>query len=169
MALPLYTIGAAVAISFGGSRFEWKTLLEFVRSPMIPSTIIALILRKAQVPAFVMTSLEYMGAATVPLSMISIGLSLRASSVKRQPIPLLVAIVCKMAILPISMFFLLPAFGIGGVERQVTILECAMPAAVFTGVMSGRFDCSEDFAAAAVFATTLLSVLTLPVVLTLVR
>jgi len=169
MALPLYTIGAAVAISFAGARFEWRNLLQFIKSPLLPSTIVALALRKAYVPPVLMTTLEYMGAATVPLSMISIGLSLRASQVKKQPLALLVATVMKLAVLPLAMFFVLPVFGIGGVERQVTIMECAMPAAVFTGVIAGRFDCAEDFAAAAVFATTLLSVLTLPIVLTLVR
>lgn len=165
MAAALNTVGVAVATSFAGSRFEWASMLEFLKTPLFPATVVSLAVRNLYVPPVIVQTLTWLAAATVPLAMISIGLSLSGAAVWRRPGALAVALVLKMALLPVAMTLALPLTGVGGTVGKVAVLESAMPAAVFSGVIAGRFGANGPFAAAAIFVSTLLSVVAIPVVL----
>lgn len=168
MALALNTVGVAVAASFAGSEFEWRSLLEFLRTPLFPATVVALILKDVYIPGVIMTTLDYLAAGTVPLAMISIGLNLSTGSLKQHPGAVGAAVALKMIALPLLMTVFLPLVGVTGNVRQVVILESAMPSAVFAGVVAARYGSNGAFAAGAVFLTTLLSVAWIPVVLMLI-
>jgi malate permease and related proteins len=165
MAIILYSVGVAVATSFAGAKFEWSSLVRFLKTPLFPATIVSLALRKVWVPPLIVESLAYLGAATVPLAMISIGLSLSTGSVKNYPLPLAVASVLKMGLMPVLMALTLPLIGVHGLVYKVCVLESVVPSAVMTGVLSARYKANGEFAAAAVFVTTLLSVVVIPIVL----
>ncbi len=168
MAMILNSIGVAVAATFAGSKFDARNLLEFLRGPLFPATIVALILKDVYVPDLVMKTLGYLAAGTVPLAMISIGLSLSAGSVKQYPMPMLAASVLKMAVLPLLMALLLPFIGVTSEVYRVTVLESAMPAAVFSGVVAARYGANGAFAAGSIFVMTLASVILIPAVYMLV-
>lgn len=169
MAMVLNSIGVAVAACFAGRRFEWNSLFEFLKTPLLPSTVIALALRTVYVPAVILKTLGFLAAGTVPLAMISIGLSLSANSLKKNPGALGTAFLLKMIALPLLMYVTLPLIGVTGTVMQVTVLESAVPTAVVSGVIAGRYGANEEFVATAIFAMTLLSVAILPAVLLLVR
>lgn len=168
MAMILNSVGVAIAATFAGAKFHYSSLLEFVKTPLFPATIVALILKDVPMPDLVMRTFGFLAAGTVPLAMISIGLSLSAGSVKHYPAPLAVAFVLKMALLPALMYFVLPHIGVTGVVGKVVVLESAMPSAVFTGVVAGRYGANSAFVAGAIFLMTLASVLVIPGVLVLV-
>lgn len=169
MAMVLNSVGIAVAATFAGAKFQWGSLLEFLKTPLFPATIIALALKDVYVPEVIMQTLGYLAAGTVPLAMISIGLSLSTGSIRQYPAPLALAFVLKMALLPALMYFALPLVGVSGTVYKVAVVESAMPSAVFTGVIASRYGANGAFAAGAVFLMTLLSVLVIPGVLMLVR
>lgn len=169
MALILNTVGIAVAACFAGSKFQKKSLLEFLKTPLFPMTVVALILKDVYIPEVIMTTLRYLAAGTVPLAMISIGLNLSTGSVKQQPLALLVALGLKMALLPFLMYLTLPLIGVTGIVAKVVVLESAMPSAVFTGVVASRYGANSKFAASAIFVTTLISVVAIPYVFALIN
>lgn len=165
MSFWLYTVGVAIATTFAGAKFDWKNMLGFLRTPILPMVVLALILRTTPIPSWILQTLEYAASATVPLAMISIGMSLSTKSIGKYPWQILVATLLKMAVLPALMFLLLPMAGVGGVVRQTVILQSALPAAVFTGVVAERFGGNYEFAAGAIFAMTIISLLVIPLVL----
>lgn len=169
MMLPLCTVGVAVATCFAGSKFEWGSLISFLKTPLFPTTVIALLLKNVHIPQVIMGTLGYLAAGTVPLVMISIGLSLNTAPVRQYPLPILTAVVLKVALLPIIVALLLPLVGVDGVVRKVAILEGAMPSAILAGVIAARYGANGAFAAGTIFLTTLASVLTIPGVLMLLR
>lgn len=169
MAMILNSIGVAVAAAFAGSKFEWGNLLEFLKTPLFPATIVALILKDVPMPSLLMKTLGYLAAGTVPLAMISIGLSLSTGTVKEYPKPIAVAFVLKMAMLPALMYFILPFAGVTGIVSKVVVLESAMPSAVFSGVVAARYGANGAFAAGAIFLMTLASVLVIPGILLLIQ
>ena len=169
MAMILNSVGVAVAASFAGKSFEWKSLLEFLKNPLFPSTVIALALRTVYVPPTIIKTLDFLAAGTVPLAMISIGLSLSARSIKKYPGALTAGCVLKMVALPALVYLTLPLLGVTGIVRQVMVLESAVPTAVIAGVIAGRFGANEEFVASAIFVSTLLSIAVIPAVLMLVR
>ena len=169
MAMVLNSVGVAVAMCFAGKQFKWGSMLEFLRTPLFPSTIIALALRTVHVPPIILKTLGFLAAGTVPLAMISIGLSLSARSLRKHRGALAMGFVLKMIALPVLMYIALPFIGVTGTVKQVAVLEGAVPSAVVAGVIAGRYGANEEFVAAAIFVTTLLSVATLPAVLMLVK
>lgn len=169
MRILLCTAGVAVATCFAGERFNWQSTMEFVKSPLSVAVVVGLLLRNAPVPDFLMSAITYMGNATVPLSMISVGLNLSMGSVRRWPLGIGAAVILKMALLPTLVYFCLPLLHIEHAVARVAVLEMAMPSAIFGGVIAGRYGANKEFVAGAIFASTLASTLVIPTVLTLVR
>jgi len=167
MAVPIVTMGAAVAALFAGESFRWSSLATVLRTPLLYSIVIALALRTADIPETIMTSLGILSAATVPLSMIATGLSLSAGSLKRYPAPIAVAAVLKLGLAPVLAYFMLGALGIEGTVFRVTIVQAAMPTAISAGVIAGGFGSNTSFVTGAIFVSTTLSVITTPLLLLL--
>ena len=169
MAIPLYSIGIAVASVFGSKQLDLSGLVAFLKTPVFPVTIIALLVKNLPVPQPILASLSYMGAATVPLAMISIGLALTGGHLVSSIKPLIAVIVLKMAILPLLVYVGMTAAGASGTVLNVSVMQAATPSAVMAGVIAGRYGNNGPFAASAVFATTILSLVTIPLVLMLLR
>lgn len=169
MSIMLNSVGVAIASCFGGASFEWNSLLDFLRNPLFPSTVVSLALRNAYVPPTIMKTLGFLAAGTVPLAMISIGLSLSARSMKKYPAAFGAACALKMLTMPVLMYFISPLVGVTGVIRQVAVIECAVPTAVIAGVIAGRYDANEEFVAGAIFVSTLLGIAVIPAALMLVK
>jgi len=167
MAMILNSVGVAIAATLAGSKFRYSSLFEFLKTPLFPMTIVALILKDTYIPPIVMKPLTYLSAGTIPLAMISIGLSLSTGSVKKYPIPLVTMFILKMALLPGLMYLVLPYIGVTGVVQKVVVLESAMPSAVFTGVIASRYGANGAFAASAIFLSTLASVIVIPAIVML--
>ncbi len=168
MALALNSIGVAVALTFSGAGLDWKCVLEFLKTPLFPATVISLLLRSTDLPRFLTTALDHLAAGTIPLAMISIGLSLSAGAIRNHPTAIAASLVLKMAILPALVWLAVTALGIEGTVKQVAILESAMPSAVFSGVVASRFGANGTFAAAAIFVLTLCSIVLIPLTLVLI-
>lgn len=167
MALPLYSVGVVVAASFAAAKASRAQMFEFMKAPLLPATIIAILLRPVHLPQPFVTSMTILGQATVPLAMLSLGLSLSRSSLKTATVPFTVGLVLKMLALPAIVFLGLRLAGIDGVVRNVTVLESSMPAAIMTGVIAGRYGTNGAFVSAAIFLMTLISIVAIPVILML--
>ncbi len=167
MNLILVTLGVAIAMRVARLKGDGGGLLGMLKQPPFAATVAALCLRRVDMPPTVMKTLGYLAAGTVPLAMISIGLVLSSGPLKKFPAALTAAFVMKMLLLPILMILGLRLLGVGGTVRQVAVLEAAMPSAVMSGVLSRRIGANGQFAACAVFVTTLASVAAIPLVLTL--
>lgn len=169
MMLMLCTIGIITAEVFTGSAFDWRSMFTFMKTPLFPATILALILRTVHLPDLLVSTLQYLSAATVPLVMIAVGLNLSTGSVKQFPSALVTAVILKLALLPMFLLAGMHLAGIHGTVHQVGIVQAAMPTAVFAGVIASRYNANPLLAAAAIALSTLISVVSIPAVLLLVR
>jgi len=114
-------------------------------------------------PAWVDESLGVLGAAVVPLMLLSIGMALRwqAGWIKRAP-ALLPVIVIQLALMPLIVWG--ACIGVGMPEKLLapTVIEGAMPCMVLGLVLCDRFKLDSSLYAEAVTLTTILSLFTLP-------
>lgn len=165
MALPLYTVGVLIAAGFAGQKVERGQLLKVLTFPALLAIPAALILRPIPLPEPLMESLRYLGAGTIPLVMISLGLSLSARSLHGFAVPALLVVVLKLGVLPLLTYFAFRASGAEGVILQVSVLESGMPSAVMTTVLASKFGANARFVAGVIFLTTLLSIATIPAML----
>ena len=167
MALPLYTIGMAIAASFAGEKLDPRQTLKAACSPAIWIIPIAFLLRSQHLPMPLVSTIHYIGNGTVMLSMITLGLYLSTSSMKGMAIPIIATCILKLVVLPIATFYAARAGGLSGTIHSAMIIEAGTPTAVMSCVVASRYGANERFVAGITFASTLICMLTIPAALVL--
>ena len=106
-----------------------------------------------------------LGDAMIPMMLLTLGLQLREAGRLVLGVPVLAASGVRLVLGPALAFALLPLFGLTGVAASAGILQASMPAAVLTSIIALEHDIVPDFVTSVVFATTLLSLLSLTMVM----
>jgi len=161
----LVLVGMLVAQRFGdNAEARVNPLRELALFPAIWALLLALALRAVPIPEVVGNGLGLLASMVAPLIMLSVGLSLRFSTLRRDAVAVSVASALRLLVAPIL------ALAIGwvvlgpGTPLRVTTLEAGMPTMMLTLVVGDRFGLDTDFIASAIFVTTALSAVTLPLV-----
>ncbi len=183
MTLWMYLAAAVIGSRFGRSDTgHGAAIVRFFRSPIFLSAVLGLGLHLLPVPptltqslvlrqlgAIVMQCLGYLGQGTTPLVLLALGVALRPGAALKQPAALGLACVVKLLVCPLLVWALCRVLGVGGEVRADTVLETAMPTAVMASVLAGQNDLEGDFAVGVVFAATVLSAVTVPLLLSVLR
>jgi malate permease and related proteins len=161
----LMTLGILMAHHFGaeGGRGV-HPLRELCRVPPLWAVAVAMILNLLQVPRpeIIHNTLSTLSGGVVPLMLIALGMSIRWDTMRLRFLPMLV---------PVSMISLLIAPAVAFTASQwlsmpqhvltTVVLLAAMPTMIFGIVICERYGLDSALYAAAVFLTSLLSVLSL--------
>ncbi|MDQ2800588.1 MAG: AEC family transporter [Armatimonadota bacterium] len=187
MTLPMYFGAALLGAQFGGSKGSGgggrrTAILRFLRSPIFLSALLGLGLRLVPIPpaltavpflretgGIVGHCLEYLGQGTTPVVLLALGVALRPGAAGGRVGPMALACGCKLLVCPLLMWGLCHALGVRGEALMDSVLIAAMPAAVMSSVLSAQNDMEGDFAVGVVFVSTVLSAVTLPLLLTVLR
>jgi hypothetical protein len=133
---PLLALAAALAWKLGGG-------------PPLPGVLVA--------------ALEWVGAATVPIVTIALGLVLRLAPLRAALGTAAVVTVLRLGLSPLLAWGAVRALGLEALASAVTVVEAGMPAMMFTLVLSLRFGLPSELCAGFIALTTLASAATLPV------
>ncbi|MCU1514247.1 MAG: hypothetical protein JWO10_1337 [Microbacteriaceae bacterium] len=151
-------------ISTRGSVSIKNILLQPVRNPLILASIAGVLLAvfNVHLPVPVMEPLKLIGAAMVPVVLISFGMSLHGQR-PLQPGPeradVLLASAIKLLFMPTVAYLAARfLFGIHGHELFVLVLVAALPTAQNVFNYAQRYERSETLARDAVLLTTVLAV-----------
>lgn len=162
MAIWSFTFG--VYITAGGG-----SLGKVVKEPLVGATLLgALFLWQGwTLPTFAMNTLSLLGQIAIPVMLITLGVAvarLQPRSLGRAAIlSVFKAILCTGVALIAGNFF-----GLASVPYAVLILQITTPVAVTSYLLSVKYGANSDEVAGLVVASTLLSVLYLPVLLAFV-
>ncbi len=172
MALPIYTVGIAVAMHFGTKHdARWREMLTFFTTPTFLVLMGTLVINALQIPipGFIVHAADLVAGATVPLVLLSLGLMLEPAHLRanRYYLPMALIIVVKMALFPYLMWLATGWLGVQGVARWVAVTQSAMPSAMVNAVITERYGCDHQLATLVIVLGTLLTVLVLPVTATL--
>lgn len=129
--------------------------------------IFALIFNVFNIPLIyvVENTLNYFGQATIPLIMLSLGLSLDFGNVKNYLSPSIAVSVIKLVIAPVIMFGLLSIFKISGMAFNIAILEAGMSTAGNALVLAIEYGLDADLMGSLTFTNVVLSVFTLTAII----
>jgi predicted permease len=157
------TLGVVVA-SAGRSSFG-AAVLRGLQAPMLYAATLGLLLNRTGVeaPLNLYRAIDLLAGASIPLMLVLLGAQLRATRIRRGYWIIWRSMMVRLVASPLVALLLCWVLGIGGVERQVLVLQSAMPTAVITTVLATEFDAAPALVAAAVFFSTLASVATLSV------
>jgi malate permease and related proteins len=161
----LWTIGIVVLAGI-----PWRAALRRVLSPPAIAIVAAVVLNvtvgRDGIPTFVMESVTLIGSAAIPLGLLLTGATMAdharnvggAGSVRT----VLLSCALRLGILPL--FYCLALWGLNAdIElERVFVLQAAMPAAVIPIILAKHYRGDSITALRIVFATTFVSLLTLP-------
>lgn len=145
-------------------------LLQPVRNPLIIASVVGVLLNLfgVPIPADVLAPFELVGAAMVPLVLISFGMSLhgeRALKPGPERVDVLVASAVKLAVMPLVAYLVARfLFGIEGHALFALVVVAAFPTAQNVFNYAERYDRSVILARDAVLLTTVLAIPVLVVV-----
>ena len=143
--LALYSIGAAQLSGGAGARFDWRKVLNM---PVIATLLsVVLLLSRIHVPAVIADTISTLAGATIPLSMLIIGTSLGAISVRAALADWRVYVVSAVPLLGIP------------------VLLAACPSAMVVTALCLQYDRSDAFASKCIFLNTILSAVTIPLLI----
>lgn len=129
-------------------------------------------LAAVKLPVFLLESTKILGSATIPLALIVVGSIMSKCDLEklrsyRKPIILL--IFCRLIFVPALVLFISGLFGfLSPLSRAVIVLQSAMPSASTTPIFTARFGGDSQFASVSVFVTHILSVITIPIFMSLI-
>jgi len=161
----LVLVGMLIAQRFGDSaEARVNPLRELALFPALWALLLALALRPVAIPNVVGNGLDLLASMVAPLVMLSVGISLRFSTMRRDAVAVSVVSVLRLVVAPaIALAIGLVVLG-RGVPLRVTTLEAGMPAMMLTLVIGDRFGLDSDFIASSIFVTTALCAVTLPLI-----
>lgn len=139
---------------------------EVLRTPLTWSVVLAtaVVAVDIPVPSWIIRTTELLGAFTIPLMQLSLGVSL--ASFELGAIPRSVGLALLRLVLGLAVGAgLAELFGLTGTARGVLILDCSMPVAVLNYLLAEKYQRSPGEVASLVVVSTLLSLVTLPLIL----
>ncbi|WP_461520910.1 AEC family transporter [Porticoccus sp.] len=160
----LMTFGVAL-MSRTGSGLA-ATLKDLLRQPLIHAIVIALLLLvgDVQLPVWVDSTLELLGAFTIPLMLLTLGVSLSSLSTVGWWHSLGFSVLrigggLAFAWLAVSWM------GMTGNARNVVLLQAIMPAAVFNYLLALKYDRHPGAVAGIVVTSTVMALVAVPILL----
>ncbi|MBG7609984.1 MAG: AEC family transporter [Anaerolineae bacterium] len=161
MALFAYTGGVAIA-SLGSASIP-QTLRELIKVPTIYAAVIAalFITQNWQLPIALERTTSLLSDATIPAMLVVLGLQLQKMKRTWEWRTLAIAVSLRLIAAPLLAFVTASLFALQGTAFQAGVTEASMPSAVITIVLATEYNIKPTFVTTIVFASTLLSPLTL--------
>ncbi|NBD31377.1 MAG: AEC family transporter [Alphaproteobacteria bacterium] len=157
-----FTVGVWL-VSGGGNP------LKVLREPLVGATLLgALFLWQGwHTPTFLTNTLDLIGQMAIPMMLITLGVAvarLRPSHLIRSVgLSLVKLVICTAVPVAVGLWF-----GLEGIALAVLIVQVATPVAVTSYLLAEKYGADSDAVAGLVVASTVLSVLYLPLILAFV-
>lgn len=170
-----WTLGNA-CIQSDSSSFSYRTMLRLstlkrIFSPPILGFLasIIILLLDIPLPKFFLDTAQYVGNLTTPLALIFIGVTLYSMGLKKIRFDRELVGICigRFVIAPLSIWLIGSCFAMPELMYKVFIIMASLPAMVQTVVLSSLYGTDVEFATLIVSATTLLSIVTIPIYMVL--
>jgi predicted permease len=167
MMIATFTFGLWIVADSGQTNRErFKTMLQ---QPVIYSMLISVVVlvTDTQLPRWLGNTLDLLGGIAIPLMTIALGVSLAKLKIRTWKRSFFVSCLRIFGGLAVG-WVICYLIGLQGVERNVVLLQSAMPVAVFNYMIAVRFNRNADEVAAMVVVSTLVSFVSLPFLLLLI-
>lgn len=154
-----------------GQRKDVKFSPRLLLSPGLIFAMVALVFYFLDIKfiASVTQAFTYVGGLTTPLAMLIIGTSLANISIKEvfTDLRLYLFVAIKQVLIPVAIFPLIKYFIHDKLLMNVIFIMICVPIANTAVLFATEYEANEDLAAKGVFISTLLSLVTIPLVITL--
>lgn len=145
-----------------------STLYKLIRNPSIIAVFFGLVrgLLQIELPSFLDQSIMTMGSIVSPFSRILIGSIIATISVHSLfDKAVLRYTFIRLIFIPLTVLFVSKMIGLDETLIGVFTIMSSMPAGTTTALLAADYDLDEEYASKIVFVTTILSVVTVPIIM----
>jgi hypothetical protein len=150
---------------------SFKEVLKSLKNPGILSAVIGLLIMvfSIKIPPIFMNTMKMVGGLTTPISMLIIGSLLSRSELSKivKDKSMYYGSLIKLILIPASLYFVSLLFKEHSMVLKTLILMQAMPAGAFTTIFAENFNKNKEYSAFIVSFSSLLSIVTIPIVIKL--
>ena len=150
-----------------GNRFEKKVLYS---TPMLAAylTMLIVALRIDNIPQYISQPLTMLGNITVPAALLIIGSSMSQLSLRSLMgnSTVYMTTTLRLAVLPLAVHYLMTALGFSPFVVNINTVVIAMPVATYGTILCLKYEKDTTMITEVTFITTLLSMLTIPLLVT---
>ncbi|MEO0783243.1 MAG: AEC family transporter [Pseudomonadota bacterium] len=169
-AVVVFGVSAVIQFTFGiwlvsGGGSPWRMIQE----PLVPATLLGalFLVMDWETPQFLTNALDLIGQMAIPIMLITLGVAVARLTIGSFAQPVLLAAL-KVVISAGSATAVGLWFGLEPVAFGVLVLQVATPVAVTSYMLAEKYGADANAVAGLVVVSTLMSVLTLPVILAFV-
>jgi hypothetical protein len=157
-----------LVLKFGGS--TKNAIKKIVLFPSLWAIILGILLNLANIPIgpVLENSLNYLGDGAIPLIMLSLGVSIDFSGLKRSKSIIFFTSIMKLAFFPFVAFLIVSFLGLTGLEHNVTIIEAAMPSGMMSLILSIAYKLDFELTSDCILINTVISLVSLPLIIMLI-
>lgn len=145
-----------------------EVLVKLLRNPSIIAVFLGIIrgMLEIKLPDFLDSAIISLAEAVSPLAMITVGSIIATIRIKglfdKQT---LFFTIVRLGIIPLLTLFVTKSLGFSSVIVGVSTILTSMPAATTTALLAAQYDSEVVFASKLVFVTTVLSIITSPILM----
>ncbi len=167
-ALILFSLGL---ISLSGERSLKESAKRLIKVPILYALLLGLIIRLLDIPIpeVLTVPLKELNNGMVPLALITLGAQLSRSKINGNLLPIASASTLRLLVGPLVVVLIALLMGVPRDLTAMLIAIAGLPTAVNIFILSKEFGKSPELASQMVFWTTLLSAISLPLLLIIVR
>jgi malonate transporter and related proteins len=165
--VPLVNITCVLMLAWFGNATNkgWRGIFDaFLKNPLIIGAFVGLGLNVGGIgmPPLIGPMANILADAALPLGLLAVGAALQLNALKETGMIVLATAAIKLLGLPLLTYELLQLFAVDGVEASIAILFNALPTATSSYIMASQYGGDARLMAAITSAETLLSMITLP-------
>lgn len=168
--VPPINVFCVVAFARYGQELDpGRTVLLVLKNPIIIGTLlgIAVNLAGTGLPGLSGSVLELLGRAALPLGLLSVGAGLSIRAAKKAGVTVLATVGLKQIAAPLVVAGLGLAIGLTGLPYQAAVLCAMAPTAMNSYVMARQLGGDAELMASIITGSTLMAMVTMPVMLLL--
>lgn len=151
------------------NKSDIKGLKESLKNPGVVSSVIGLLIMifSIKIPPLLLNTTKMVGGLTTPISMLIIGSLLSRSELKKiiKDKSMYYGSMIKLILLPLILYCISILFKENSMVLKTFILMQAMPAGALTTIFAENFNKNKEYSAFIVSFSSLLSVVTIPLVI----
>lgn len=170
VAVPLVNVLSVMALTDGTDRKGPLDLLKpIIRNPLILACLfgISLALVGSGLPYGTGRFLDLLAQASLPLGLLCVGAALRPDAIMKDVRAFAELSVARLLLMPCAAAAVAYLFGLGASEASVLVVFASVPTAPTAYVLTRQLGGDGPFMAGVITSQTMVSVLTIPLILTL--
>lgn len=171
--IPLNIIMFNLGIMMYTGKSDIRALKGVILNPAISATVIGFLmfLFSVKIPNVPRNAISTIGDMTTPLSMIIVGCMLAEMKLKDIFNGSIAYYICflRLLLIPVISFIVLKLIQADSLMLQISVVIEAMPVAVLSPILAQKYNSDEKLASKSVFITTMVSMITIPIIVILLQ